>query len=57
MKKYTTIQMATNNDNQKFMELLSEALNENEKKNYYSEIHYSVNNNLFTALILGYTGR
>lgn len=57
MKKYMNIQMATNNDNQKFMELLFEALNENEKKNYHSEIHYSINNNLFTALILGYMGK
>lgn len=57
MKKYTTIQMVTNNDNQKFMELLSEALKENEKKDYHSEIHYSINNNLFTALILGHIGR
>ena len=57
MKKYMSIQMATNNDYKRFMELLSEALKENEKNNYHSEIHYSVNNNLFTALILGYTGR
>ena len=57
MKKYMSVQMITNNDNKRFMELVFEALKGNEKENYQSEIHYSVNNNLFTALIFGYTGR
>lgn len=57
MKTYRRINSIANPNNNVFMEQIGKALEQNEKDNLQSEVHYSYSNGTFTVLILGYTGR
>ena len=57
MKTYRRINNIANPNSNIFMEEIAKALEQNEKNNYQSEIHYSYADGTFTALILGYTGK
>lgn len=54
MRTYKNVKVISEYDQTEFVNLVSKAIEDNNKNKLQSEIHYSMNKTIFSAMILGY---